>query len=83
MQKKTKVMAISKEGNETLNIKLNGKDLEQVKSFTYVGGEISSDGRVTEDIKRRIAKGLQTMGAINVADLESERNSNFNKGLGV
>ena len=62
--KKKKVMAISKEGNETLNIKLNGKDLEQVNSFTYVGGEITSDGRVTEDIKRRIAKGLQTMGAM-------------------
>ena len=58
---KTKVMAVSKKGDQSINITLNDKPLEQVDRFTYVGGQITSDGKISEDIKNRIGKGLQAM----------------------
>lgn len=50
---KTKVMAISKEQKD-LQIMVNGNQLEQVKEFVYLGGQISQDGKCVADIKRRI-----------------------------
>ena len=37
-----------------LNIKIDGKTLEQVHSFIYLGQEITEDGRSEQEIKRRI-----------------------------
>jgi len=37
-----------------LHIQINGKELEQVKEFVYLGGGISDDGRSIADIRRRI-----------------------------
>src|ERR1043165_5233538 len=55
--KKTKVMRISKRGEETINITLNGEEIEQVKKFCYLGSVVTEDARCHEEIKRRIALG--------------------------
>lgn len=61
---KTKTMAVSKTGEEKMRLTLGSTEIEQVKSFTYVGGQITSNGSHQEDIKQKIAKGLQTMGRL-------------------
>ena len=50
---KTKVMAVGDE-HMKLHIQINGKELEQVKEFVYLGGVVSDDGRSIADIRRRI-----------------------------
>ena len=55
--KKTKAMVISKQGESPLlKIKVDGAEIEQVKSFIYMylGHKITEDGRCDEEIKRRI-----------------------------
>ena len=37
-------------------IKLKGEDLEDVKSFTYLGSIITESGGTEEDVKSRIGK---------------------------
>ena len=51
---KTKVMCVSKESKE-IKVKLDGKWVQQVKRFTYLGTIITSNGYTIEDIKTRIA----------------------------
>ena len=43
--KKTKAMRISRNGDENMNICIDNNRIEQVKSFKYLGVEITSDGR--------------------------------------
>ena len=52
---KTKVMVVSKTGDRFANITIDGKRVEQVSSFKYLGSIISEDGRCESDIKCRIA----------------------------
>ena len=54
--KKTKTMRISRSGEENVNIQINGARIEQVKSFKYLGTEITSDGRCSKEIQTRIAR---------------------------
>ena len=55
-KKKTQTMVITKEEEvPKVNIKIDGKSLEQVHKFTYLGQQITEDGRSEEEIKRRIA----------------------------
>ena len=51
---KTEVMWVGKH-REELNIRLEGK--EQVKNFVYLGGNISENGRVEVEVRRRIQAG--------------------------
>ena len=54
-EKKTKVMLISKEepyGN--LNITINGKKLQEVKGYNYLGSFIDREGKCNKEIKMRI-----------------------------
>ena len=51
---KTKVMWVGKH-REELNIRLEGKDMKQVKNCVYLGGNISENGRV--EVRRRIQAG--------------------------
>ena len=53
--KKTKAMRISRSGEETINITLDNQQVEQVKSFKYLGAIITSNGRCNEEIRTRIA----------------------------
>ena len=50
---KTEVMWVGKH-REELNIRLEGKD---VKHFVYLGGNISENGRVEVEVRRRIQAG--------------------------
>ena len=50
---KTEVMWVGKQ-REELNIRLEGKDIKQVKNIVYLGGNISENGRVDEEVRRRI-----------------------------
>ena len=53
---KTEVMCVGKQRDE-LNIRLEGKDVKQVKNFMYLGGNISEYGRVVVEVRRRIQAG--------------------------
>ncbi|XP_047482497.1 uncharacterized protein LOC125034639 [Penaeus chinensis] len=53
--KKTKVMRINKNGEGDVTIKLNGKNLEQVKSFQYLESILTSNGYCSTEIRLRIA----------------------------
>ena len=53
--KKTKVMVVRRSQEETIcNIFINGKKLEQVKSFKYLGQQITEDGKCEQEIRSRI-----------------------------
>ena len=53
--KKTKAMVVSKKPNSsTINIAIDGKQIEQVASYMYFGSLITEDGRSEKEIKRRI-----------------------------
>ena len=43
--------------SEELNIRLEGKDIKQVKNVVYLGGNISENGRVEVEVRRRIQAG--------------------------
>ena len=53
---KTEVMWVGKH-REELNIRLEGKDIKHVKNFVYLGGNISENGRVEVEVRRRIQAG--------------------------
>ena len=53
---KTEVMWVGKQ-REELNIRLEDKDIKQVKNFVYLGGNISENGRVDVEVRRRIQAG--------------------------
>ena len=52
--KKTKTMRISRRKGSVLNIIIEGKNVEQVKKFRYLGVIITEDGRCDVEIKTRI-----------------------------
>ena len=58
---KTKVMSLGKE-HEELKITAQGKELEQVGTFTYLGAAIAEDGSCEADIKKRICLAAGTFG---------------------
>ena len=53
--KKTKVMMVSRRVGQRVNIRINGKSIEQVQSFKYLGSTMTEDGRCGTEIKIRIA----------------------------
>ena len=53
---KTEVMWVGKQ-REELNIRLEEKDSKHVKNFVYIGGNISENGRVDVEVRRRIQAG--------------------------
>ena len=54
--KKTKTMVIRRNVQEERKIKImvNGKELEQVEKYVYLGHLITEDGRCDQEIRRRI-----------------------------
>ena len=54
--KKTKVMMVSRRVGQKVNIRINGKSIEQVQSFKYLGSTMTEDGRCGAEIKIRIAQ---------------------------
>ena len=62
---KSKVMKVSRsENGQKLNIKMNGKALEQVQNFKYLGVIISADGTMNAEIESRMTQGRKIMGAM-------------------
>ena len=54
---KTDVMWVGKQ-REELNIMLEGKDIKQVNNCVYLGQNISENGRVDVEVRRRIQAGV-------------------------
>ena len=52
--KKTKAMRVSRKGEGDINILIEGKRIEQVAKFKYLGSLITADGRCEAEIKVRI-----------------------------
>ena len=53
---KTKTMTIMAEEAEHMPIIMNGKPLEQVQTFTYLGANINQEGGSSKEIISRLAK---------------------------
>ena len=53
--KKTKVMKVSRNVGEEINIMINGSRIEQVKILKYIGSTMTEDGRCETEINVRIA----------------------------
>ena len=53
---KTEVMRVGKQ-REELNIRLEEKDIKQVKNCVYLDGNISENGSVDVEVRRRIQAG--------------------------
>ena len=61
---KTEVQVISKRSQE-INININGKPLQQVDKFVYLGGTISQSGSCSDDVQHRIGKALGAIQQLN------------------
>merc|ERR1711875_161267 len=62
---KSEVMVVGENVDVSLlDIMLNGKRMEAVDSFNYLGSCFSSDGGVKEDVSMRIGQGMRTFGAM-------------------
>lgn len=55
---KTKIMALN---GETINIQINGANVEQVQKFPYLGSVITDNTTCEEDFKHRLALGSAIM----------------------
>ena len=71
---KTEVMWVGKQRDE-LNIMLEAKNIKQVNNFVYLGGNISENGRVDVEVRRRIQAGANAWR--NVEEVMVERNIGF------
>ena len=58
--KKTKTMVVTRGDEVKISFKINGKILEQVKSFKYLGQIITDDGKCDTEVKSRIAMARNT-----------------------
>ena len=68
---KTEVHVINKEP-KPVSISIQGKTLNQVQSFTYLGGVINEDATSTHDIKRRICLAMGGMQKLSVISRAKE-----------
>src|SRR6476661_2380072 len=58
--KKTKVMKVSKKVGDEISILINGKKIDQVQSFKYLGSTMTENGKCKTEIKIRIALAKET-----------------------
>ena len=74
--KKTKVMIMSKkETDKRTTVMINGKELEQVKQFKYLGQQITEDGKSENEIEIRI--GTARTRFTSMSSLLTSRNISF------
>ena len=63
--KKTKSMAITrKQEGLKINLSVDGENIDQVKSFVYLGQKITEDGKNEEEIKKRIEQARKTFNSM-------------------
>ena len=67
---KTEVTWFGKQ-REEIHIRLEGKDIKQVNNLVYLGGNISENGRVDVEVRRRIQAGTNAW--INVEGVMVDR----------
>ena len=53
---KTEVMRVNYNRQEAIHVQLQGKEIKESDSFTYLGSVVSKDGGTEEDIRNRINK---------------------------
>ena len=63
IRKKTKVMWVGHQA-EDLNISLDGKEINQVDGFVYLGGMIKEDGHSEVGMRCRIQQGANARGKV-------------------
>ena len=56
---------ISSGDNTTVQISMNGQQLEEVMAFKYLGATLTKDGRFTAEIKIRLAIATASMAKLN------------------
>ena len=62
---KSKVMRIGKNRDENeMNISLNNSRMEEVECYRYLGVDVSSDGRMNEEVRHRIGEARKVSGAL-------------------
>ena len=66
---KTEVMRVGKQ-REELNIRMEGKYVKQVSNCMHLGGNISENGRLEEEVRRRIQAGAGNDGQKNFQKTE-------------
>ena len=54
---KTKYLKCSRKQNQLKAINIENKEIEQVRSFKYLGSTVNTDSTMEEEIKERIALG--------------------------
>ena len=57
---KSQVMRVSR-SNESLQIKVNNRELKDVDRFKYLGSVLTKDGYCTREIKTRIATAKEAL----------------------
>ena len=61
---KSKVMVVSKNGGQVVDVQLNGERMEQVECFRYLGTDIHENGKLNEEIGHRVREGEKVGGAL-------------------
>ncbi len=74
--KKTKTMVECRDATPDVKIKIDGKILEQVKTFKYLGQIISDDGKSEKDILARIQ--IAKINFLKLKDVLTARTLNLN-----
>ena len=54
---KSKVMKVSKTGDQIeLNISLDGRIMEEVNAYRYLGVDVTNDGKMNEEVNHKIGE---------------------------
>ena len=62
---KSKVMRIGKNGEENeVNVSLNGKRMEEIETYRYLGVDILNDSGMGEEVNHRIGEARKAWGAL-------------------
>ena len=62
---KIKVMKVSKNGDQNeLNISLDGRRMEEVNAYRYLGVDVTNDGKRNEEVSYRIAETKKGVGRV-------------------
>ena len=62
---KNKVIKVSKTGDQNeLNISLDGRRMEEVKTYRYLGVDVTNDGKMNEEVNHRIDEATMVSGGL-------------------
>ena len=62
---KSKVMKVSKNGDQNeLNISLDGRRMEEVNAYKYLGVDVTNDGKMNEEVNHRTGEAKKVSGGL-------------------